>query len=148
MNQETAANKHASIVASLKNASKRYGEIEAVSNLSLDIYAGEVLALLGPNGAGNTSSVSMLLGLVKPTSGQALLFGQNPQAMECRVRTGVMLQLSGIPDTLKVKEHIELYNAYYPTPLSLKEVLELAAEAWTETDPLTDRERQVLRLAT
>jgi len=62
MNPRTVKNSQASVVASLKNASKRYGQIEAVSTLSLDIYAGEVIALLGPNGAGKTTSVSMLLG--------------------------------------------------------------------------------------
>lgn len=150
MNQKTAANKHASVVASLKNASKRYGDIEAVSNLSLDIYAGEVVALLGPNGAGKTSSVSMLLGLIKASSGQALLFGKDPKTLESRMRTGVMLQLSGIPDTLKVKEHIELYSAYYPNPLSLNEVLELAALEGLENrwyGKLSGGQKQRLHLA-
>lgn len=150
MNQATVVNKQASIVASLKNASKRYGDIEAVSNLSLDIYAGEVVALLGPNGAGKTSSVSMLLGLIKASSGQALLFDKDPQTLESRMRTGVMLQLSGIPDTLKVKEHIELYSAYYPKPLSLNEVLELAALVGLENrwyGKLSGGQKQRLHLA-
>jgi len=150
MNPRTVKNSQASVVASLKNASKRYGQIEAVSNLSLDIYAGEVVALLGPNGAGKTTSVSMLLGLVKASSGQALLFGKDPQALESRMRTGVMLQLSGIPDTLKVKEHIELYSAYYPNPLSLKEVLELSGLGGLENrwyGKLSGGQKQRLHLA-
>jgi len=66
------------------------------------------------------------------------------------MRTGVMLQLSGIPDTLKVKEHIELYSAYYPNPLSLKEVLELSGLEGLENrwyGKLSGGQKQRLHLA-
>ncbi len=116
----------ASTVAELKNASKNYGTVQAVKNVDLKIHAGEVVSLLGPNGAGKTTAISMLLGLLKPSSGEALLFGDDPDSTASRTRTGVMLQLSGIPDTLKVKEHIELYSSYYPNPLSMAEVLEVS----------------------
>ena len=113
-------------IAELKGVSKTYGKVQALKNIDLQINAGEVVSLLGPNGAGKTTAISMLLGLLKPSAGEALLFGQRPQSTESRIRTGVMLQLSGIPDTLKVKEHIALYSSYYPNPLSLAETLELS----------------------
>ncbi len=59
---------------------KRYGERVAVAGLSLQIEPGEVFGLLGPNGAGKTTTIAMLLGLVRPSSGRAVLFGHDVQA--------------------------------------------------------------------
>jgi ABC-2 type transport system ATP-binding protein len=110
-------------VAELNNVYKNYGNVQALNNVDLHIRAGEVLALLGPNGAGKTTAISLLLGLMRPTKGEVKLFGADPQSLASRARVGVMLQLSGVPETLKVKEHLELYRSYYPHPLSMKEVL-------------------------
>jgi ABC-2 type transport system ATP-binding protein len=63
---------------------------------------------------------------MRPSKGEVRLFGADPQSLSSRSRTGVMLQISGVPETLKVKEHLELYRSYYPNPLSMKEVLELS----------------------
>jgi len=59
---------------------KRYGERVAVDALSLLVAPGEVFGLLGPNGAGKTTTIAMLLGLVRPSSGRAVLFGHDVQA--------------------------------------------------------------------
>lgn len=137
-------------VAELKSANKNYGQVQALKNIDLKIASGEVISLLGPNGAGKTTAISMLLGLVKPSSGEALLFGDSPQSTNSRTRTGVMLQLSGIPDTLKVKEHIELYSSYYPNPLNLGEVLELSSLTGLENrwyGKLSGGQKQRLHLA-
>jgi ABC-2 type transport system ATP-binding protein len=56
---------------------KRYGRIEAVAGLDLHVYAGEVFSFLGPNGSGKSTTVGMILGLVRPTSGRALVFGND-----------------------------------------------------------------------
>ena len=116
----------ASKVAELTNVSKTYGEVQALRNVSFSVRAGEVVAVLGPNGAGKTTAVSLLLGLLRPTAGAARLFGADPQATETRTRVGAMLQISGVPETVKVREHIELFSSYYPKPLSLKETLQAA----------------------
>lgn len=110
-------------VAALRSVQKRYGQVVALSGVSLALHAGEVLALLGPNGAGKTTVVSLLLGLIRADAGEVTLFGSSPQASANRMRVGVMLQLSGVPETLTVAEHLELFASYYPNPLSLKEVL-------------------------
>src|SRR5690554_3034696 len=94
-------------VAELRNATKRYGDVVALDGVDLQVRPGEVLALLGPNGAGKTTAVSLLLGLMRPTSGTATLFGSSPTDMAAKVRIGAMLQTSGVPATLTVREHIQ-----------------------------------------
>src|SRR6266849_6209300 len=90
--------------AELVDATKKYGEVEALKGVTIRIELGEVVAMLGPNGAGKTTSISLLLGLRKPTSGKALLFGLDPTNLQSRSRVGVMLQESGVPDVLFLDE--------------------------------------------
>jgi ABC-2 type transport system ATP-binding protein len=55
--------------------SKRYGSVDALSNLDLEVAGGEVVGYLGPNGAGKTTTIRLLLGLARPTAGRAEIFG-------------------------------------------------------------------------
>jgi ABC-2 type transport system ATP-binding protein len=112
--------------AQLVNATKKYGSVEALKGVSLDIELGDVVAMLGPNGAGKTTSISLLLGLRKPTSGKALLFGLKPDDMNARSRVGVMLQESGIPAMLKVNEIVDLFRSYYPKPMGRDRAIAMA----------------------
>ena len=113
-------------VAALEGAVKRYGAVTALDHLDLEVHAGEILALLGPNGAGKTTAVSLLLGLRRPDAGTARLFGRDPRSPAARTRTGAMLQIAKVPDTLQVGEHIDLFASYYPAPLPRAEVVERA----------------------
>jgi ABC-2 type transport system ATP-binding protein len=110
----------------LIEARKSYGQIDALKGVSLTIQAGEVVALLGPNGAGKTTAISLMLGLRKPSAGQAQLFGLDPSDSRARSRCGVMLQESGVPDTLKVRELVDLFSSYYPHPMPAARVIGLA----------------------
>ncbi|HZS25690.1 MAG TPA: ABC transporter ATP-binding protein [Candidatus Angelobacter sp.] len=114
------------IVASLDSVTKKYGEVTALCDVSLNVGAGELLALLGPNGAGKTTSVRLMLGLSKPLSGKVQVFGRDPRIVSARRRIGAMLQVAKVPETLKVKEHIDLFRSYYANPLSLRTTLEAA----------------------
>jgi ABC-2 type transport system ATP-binding protein len=111
------------IVASLEGVSKNYGRVRALRAVDFHVRAGEVVALLGPNGAGKTTAVKLLLGLMPPHSGRVRVFGGDPTNPENRKRTGAMLQVGRVPETLRVREHIELFSSYYRKPLPLAEVL-------------------------
>jgi ABC-2 type transport system ATP-binding protein len=112
--------------AQLVDATKRYGSVEALKGVSFEVELGDVIAMLGPNGAGKTTAISLLLGLRKPTSGKALLFGLDPTNVLARSRVGVMLQESGVPGMLKVSEIVDLFRAYYPEPLPRERAIAMA----------------------
>ena len=113
-------------VAELANVTKKYGSAIALQELSLALQAGEVVSLLGANGAGKTTAVRLLLGLTQTTKGTVTLFGQSPHSRNTRKRVGALLQVARVPDTLKVREHIDLFSSYYPKPLPRKQVVEAA----------------------
>jgi len=113
-------------VATMEGVNKSYDNIQALRSLDLNIRPGELIALLGPNGAGKTTAVKLMLGLLPPTSGQVRVFGQDPTQPANRVRTGAMLQVGRVPETLRVREHIDLFSSYYPNPMPLKAVLTAA----------------------
>jgi len=113
-------------VVELANATKRYGALLAIDDVSLAIGTGEVVAMLGPNGAGKTTSINLMLGLRSPTSGTARLFGMDPRDLRARSRVGVMLQESGVPGMLRVDEIVRLFCSYYPHPLPPSQAIAMA----------------------
>src|ERR1700752_3510050 len=114
------------IVASLENVNKNYGSVRALRGVDFRVLAGELVALLGPNGAGKTTAVKLLLGLMPPNSGRARVFGGDPTNPENRMRTGAMLQVGRVPETLRVREHIDLFSSYYQNPMPASAVLAAA----------------------
>jgi ABC-2 type transport system ATP-binding protein len=116
----------AAIVASLEGVNKNYGSIRALRGVDFRVRAGEVVALLGPNGAGKTTAVKLLLGLMQPNAGRARVFGGDPTNPENRMRTGAMLQVGRVPETLRVREHIDLFSSYYQKPMAPAEILAAA----------------------
>ena len=116
-------------VASLESVSKQYPGSRALDGLSFALHPGEIVALLGPNGAGKTTAIRVLLGLTRQTGGRAELFGRDPRDRQARMRAGAMLQVGRMPESLRVREHIELFRGYYPQPLPLAEILRIAGLA-------------------
>ena len=112
--------------AELRGVTKCYGAVTALDDVTLALEPGKVTALLGPNGAGKTTAVRLMLGLTRPTAGSARLFGADPTDIEARRRTGVMLQIAKVPETLRVREHIDLFRSYYRDPMPLDAVLAAA----------------------
>jgi ABC-2 type transport system ATP-binding protein len=112
--------------AELRAVTHRYGTVTALDGVSLALRPGELLALLGPNGAGKTTAVKLLLGLLRPAEGTVRVFGADPVEPATRRRVGAMLQVAKVPETLRVREHLELFASYYPRPLPLAEAVEAA----------------------
>jgi ABC-2 type transport system ATP-binding protein len=121
-------------VASLEGVDKNYGDVRALRRVDLRVRAGELVALLGPNGAGKTTAVKLLLGLMQPNSGRARVFGVDPTDPDNRMRTGAMMQVGRVPETLRVCEHIDLFSSYYQKPMAPAEILAAAG-----LEKLTDR---------
>lgn len=104
-------------VATLGGVTKRFGDVVALDGIDLNVPSGRIVSLLGPNGAGKTTSVKLLLGLTAPSAGEVRVFGGDPRLHRNRARTGVMLQVGRVPETLKVSEYLELFSGYYEHPL-------------------------------
>ena len=103
---------------------KNYGNFQALKGLDFELSKAEKVCFLGPNGAGKTTAISIMLGLKKASSGWVSLFGGQPKLRKNRDRIGVMLQESGIPDSLKVFEIIKLIKATYSYSLPAVEIIE------------------------
>src|ERR1700685_750447 len=114
------------VVAGLEAVSLSYGNVQALRQVNFTVGSGKVVALLGPNGAGKTTAVKLLLGLLRSDAGRVRVFGGDPTNPAYRMRTGAMLQVGRVPETLRVREHIDLFSSYYEKPLPLAEVLAAA----------------------
>jgi ABC-2 type transport system ATP-binding protein len=119
----TAAGRDPPPVASLHGVSKRFGTTQALRNVDFELREGEVMALLGANGAGKTTAISILLGLRRPDSGSACLFGLDPRLPAARRGIGVTPQELGFPPTLTVEEIVVFVRAHYAQPLDVEEVI-------------------------
>ena len=137
-------------VVELVDVHKRFGAIEALKGVTVSIEPGEVVAMLGPNGAGKTTAIGLMLGLRRPTSGRAELFGLEPTDRRARSRCGVMLQESGVLNSLRVGELVDLYRSYYPHPMPAERAIEMAGleeQARRQSSKLSGGQRQRLYYA-
>ena len=120
---------------------RRFGAVTAVDGVDLTLHAGEVIGLLGANGAGKTTLIRLLLGLLRPTSGRALLFGK-PPTRAARARLGYVPQGLGLWQELTVAENLSFVAAAFgsPTP-ALEPALAEAADTLVRKLPLGLRRR-------
>jgi ABC-2 type transport system ATP-binding protein len=102
-------------VIQTNSLTKKFGDFTAVDQVSFNVYPGEVVGYLGPNGSGKTTTIRMLLGLLLPSSGKALVFGSDPitEAELIRSQVGYMSQKFGLYDDLTVWENLEFYAGIY-----------------------------------
>ena len=101
----------------IKNLSKEYNNILAVKNINFTINKGSIVGLLGPNGCGKTTTIGMMLGLIKPTSGTVFINGQNIENE--KNRTNILEKMNFIspyielPKKLTVEENLKVYGRLY-----------------------------------
>ena len=131
---------------------KRYGDVEAVRGLDLDVGRGECFGLLGPNGAGKTTTIEILEGLLDPTSGEVRLFGRTwkEHESEIRERIGITLQDTRLTDKLTVEETFSLFRSFYrhgPTPAELLDRVQLSEKRGARYETLSGGQKQRVAVA-
>ena len=130
--------------------SKSYGPVRAVRGIDLTIGAGQTVAILGANGAGKSTSIGMLLGLVRPDTGVVGVFGGDPDDAVARGWVGAMLQDGALVAGLTVREVVAFVRGRYPDPLPLDEILSVAGLtdiAGRRADRLSGGQAQRVRFA-
>jgi ABC-2 type transport system ATP-binding protein len=137
---------------SASGLTKRYGDVEAVRGVDLEVEAGEIFAFLGPNGAGKTTTVEILEGLQDRSAGNVRVLGCDPAGHDgsWRNRLGIVLQETQPEPGLTVRESLELFAGYYEQPRGVEETLALAGleeKAATLAERLSGGQRRRLDVA-
>jgi ABC-2 type transport system ATP-binding protein len=132
---------------------KRYGDVNAVNGLDLEVRAGECFGLLGPNGAGKTTTVEILEGLTPPTSGTVEVLGRawgRGADNDLRQQIGVQLQETQLTEKLTVVETLQLFRSFYRRSRAVDAVIslvELEEKRDARVGKLSGGQRQRLAVA-
>jgi ABC-2 type transport system ATP-binding protein len=117
------------VVIQAEGLTRDFGDFRAVDQVSFTVEAGEVVGYLGPNGSGKTTTIRMLLGLLRPTLGSAQVLGYDVvrQSEQVRARSGYMSQKFALYNDLTVRENLAFYAGVYGIRerARLEEVLDL-----------------------
>ncbi|MEJ2187291.1 MAG: ABC transporter ATP-binding protein, partial [Gemmatimonadota bacterium] len=107
-----------STAVSIRELSRRFGDVVAVDGLSLDVKEGELFGIVGPDGAGKTTTLRMLAGVLSPSSGDALVFGTSVATDPEGVKPNLayMAQRFGLYEDLTVRENIQFYADLFQVP--------------------------------
>lgn len=140
-------------IISINGLSKTYGELQAVKNISFNVYEGEIFGLLGPNGAGKSTTLEILETLREKTSGQVTIggFDLDKDPAEIKKIIGVQLQTSGFYPQLNLVELLKLFAGLYNTtidPLKYLRLVNLEDKAKSLTKELSGGQKQRFSIAT
>lgn len=108
---EDASNGRSPLVET-RGLTKRYGSLTAVSDLNLNVRRGEVYGFLGPNGAGKTTTLRMLLGLIRPSSGDATVIGGSPGTPDSLERVGALVESPAFYPYLSGRDNLRVMARY------------------------------------
>ena len=143
---------HTGLAVNCEQIVKRYGDVTAVSGLSLEVRRGECFGLLGPNGAGKTTTIEILEGLLAPDTGLVEVLGLTwrRDEPELRQRLGIQLQETQLNDKLTVVETVRLFRSFYDrghTVDALIAMVELESKQDARVGKLSGGQKQRLALA-
>ena len=121
----------------VKNLKKNYGSIEAVKDISFNIKENEIIGLLGPNGSGKTTTIGMMLGLLKPSNGEILIDGKKIEEnrIEILQKINFISPYIELPKKLTVKQNLIVYGKLYNV-IDLKNRIEYLVEKLRLSDLL------------
>lgn len=111
------------LIISVKNLTKKFGDLAAVNDISFEVKKGEIFAFLGPNGAGKTTTIKMLTTLLEPSSGAITLnnFDAINNPRDTRKSFGIVFQDPSLDTDLTAYENMEFHAVLYGMPRSLSE---------------------------
>ena len=115
----------------IKNLTKNYNNTKAVNNISFNMEKNKTIGLLGPNGCGKTTSIGMLLGLIKPTSGEIIIDNENLENLK---RNDILARINfaspyiELPKKLTVRQNLEVYGRLYGVKNLKKRVDEISED--------------------
>jgi ABC-2 type transport system ATP-binding protein len=139
-------------VLSIRGLSKRYGGVEAVRGVTLEVGPGEIFGLIGPNGAGKTTTLECVLGLCEPDAGSIAVLGMDAQSDPAGVKQkiGAQLQSSALPDSMTPRQALKLCASFYARAARPDDLIErffLGEKADARFSTLSGGQRQRLALA-
>ena len=147
----------AEVILRAQNLIKKYGELTAVDDMTLEVISGEVFGLLGPNGAGKTTTINMIVGLLRPNSGEVFLHGDPIFSRKASTftRVGVCPQENVLWDRLTCLEQLQFIGEMYGLKRrdsrqrggELLDILELSEKANKRASTLSGGMRRRLNLA-
>jgi ABC-2 type transport system ATP-binding protein len=152
----TAADRQADVVVETRNLSKVYRDfwgrqkVRALKALDLEVRRGEVFGLLGPNGSGKTTTIKLLLGLLFPTSGQALVFGKEASDVTKNERIGYLPEESYLYRFLNAEETLDFYGRLFDMPADVRrrrtaELITLVKLDWAKRRQLKEYSKGMTR---
>jgi ABC-2 type transport system ATP-binding protein len=130
------------MIINVQHLTKKFGDIQAVNDVSFSVAEGEIFAFLGPNGAGKSTTIKMLTTLLRPSSGSIVLDGFDPMKRPNDVRRafGIVFQDPSLDDELTAYENMELHGVLYAVaqPMRRTRIEELLkfVELWDRKDSL------------
>ncbi len=144
------------VVIETRSLSKVYRDfwgrqkVRALKALDLEIRRGEIFGLLGPNGSGKTTTVKLVLGLLFPTSGQALVFGRDATDVKKNERIGYLPEESYLYRFLNAEETLEFYGRLFDMPAPLRrqriaDLIEMVGLGWAKRRQLREYSKGMTR---
>src|SRR6188768_1482193 len=146
----------AEVIVETRNLTKVYRDfwgrqkVRALSALDLQIRQGEIFGLLGPNGSGKSTTIKLLLGLLFPTGGQALVFGKDATEVTKNERVGYLPEESYLYRFLNAEETLDFYGRLFDMPASVREqrtneLIEMVGLNWARRRQLREYSKGMTR---